>query len=54
MGDQVTGTRIGQRALLRRERVPEGATIVVRGESDTRDKLRRHAGRTARAWSLDG
>jgi hypothetical protein len=34
--------------------VPEDATIVVRGGSDTLDKLRRHAERTARAWSLDG
>lgn len=34
--------------------MPEGATIVVRGGSDTRDKLRRHAERMARAWSLDG
>jgi hypothetical protein len=31
-----------------------GATIVVRGGSDTRDKLRRHSERTARAWALDG
>jgi len=54
MGDQMTGSRIEQRALLRPERVPQGATIVVRGGSDTRDKLRRHAERTARAWSLDG
>jgi len=54
MADQMTGSRIEQRALLRAERVPEGATIVVRGGSDTRDKLRRHAERTARAWSLDG
>jgi hypothetical protein len=54
MADQMTGSRIEQRVLLRAERVPEGATIVVRGGSDTRDKLRRHAERTARAWSLDG
>jgi hypothetical protein len=54
MADQMTQSRIEQRALLRAEQVPEGATIVVRGGSDTRDKLRRHAERTARAWSLDG
>jgi hypothetical protein len=54
MADQMTGIRIEQRALLRSELVPQGATIVVRGGSDTRDKLRRHAERTARAWSLDG
>jgi hypothetical protein len=54
MGDQMTGSRIEQRALLRREQVPQEATIVIRGGSDTRDKLRRHAERTARAWSLDG
>jgi hypothetical protein len=29
-------------------------TIVVRGGRDTAEKLRRHAQRTARAWSLDG
>jgi hypothetical protein len=28
--------------------------LVVRGGRDTVDKLRAHAGRTARAWSLDG
>jgi hypothetical protein len=50
----MTGGRIEQRELLRTERAPQGATIVVRGGSDTRDKLRRHAERTARAWSLDG
>jgi hypothetical protein len=27
---------------------------VVRGGRDTPDKLRKHADRTARAWSLDG
>jgi hypothetical protein len=54
MADQITGSRIEQRALLRAEQVPGGATIIVRGGSDTRDKLRRHAERTARAWSLDG
>jgi hypothetical protein len=54
MPDQMTDGRIEQRELLRTERVPHGATIVVRGGSDTRDKLRRHAERTARAWSLDG
>lgn len=54
MGDQVAGSRIEQSALLRAEQVPQGATIVVRGGRDTRDKLRRHAERTARAWSLDG
>lgn len=54
MADQMTGSRIEQRTLLRAERAPENATIVVRGGSDTRDKLRRHSERTARAWSLDG
>src|SRR5882762_3654143 len=54
MADQTTGNRIEQRALLRTEQLPEGATIVIRGGTDTRDKLRRHAERTARAWSLDG
>jgi hypothetical protein len=54
MTSQTTGNRIEQRRLLRNERVPEDATIVVRGGSDTLEKLRRHAERTARAWSLDG
>lgn len=31
-----------------------GATGLVRGGPDTREKLARHARRTARAWSLDG
>jgi hypothetical protein len=33
---------------------PAATTLVVRGGRDTPDKLRRHAERTARAWSLDG
>ncbi len=32
---------------------PADAVVVVRGGSDTVDKLRRHALRTARAWALD-
>jgi hypothetical protein len=52
--DQVTGNRIEQRRRLRADQVPEGTTVVVRGGADTRDKLRQHAQRTARAWSLDG
>jgi hypothetical protein len=54
MAHQMTASRIEQRTLLRAEKAPEGTTIVVRGGSNTRDKLRRHAERTARAWSLDG
>lgn len=54
MADQMTASRIEQRVLLRAERLPRESTIVVRGGSDTLDKLRRHAERTARAWSLDG
>jgi hypothetical protein len=54
MTDQMTEGRIEQRVLLRPEQVPQGATIVIRGGNDTHDKLRRHAERTARAWSLDG
>lgn len=46
--------RIEQRELLRAEQPLPGTTIVVRGGRDTVDKLRRHALRTARAWSLDG
>ena len=46
--------RIEQRALLRSEQPPADTTLVVCGGRDTVDKLRRHAERTARAWSLDG
>ena len=46
--------RIEQRALLRAGRPPAQTTLVVRGGRDTVDKLRGHAQRTARAWSLDG
>jgi len=46
--------RIEQRELLRAEQPLPGTTIVVRGGRDTVDKLRSHALRTARAWSLDG
>ncbi len=46
--------RIEQRALLRAEQPPAETTLVVRGGRDTVDKLRGHAERTARAWSLDG
>ena len=46
--------RIEQRELLRAELAPPETTIVVRGGRDTVDKLRNHAQRTARAWSLDG
>jgi hypothetical protein len=54
MNSKIAGGRIEQRALLRHERPPAEATIVARGGSDTRAKLRRHVERTARAWSLDG
>jgi hypothetical protein len=50
----VQAGRIEQRRLLRAEQPLPGTTIVVRGGRDTLDKLRRHAQRTARAWSLDG
>jgi len=45
---------IEQRPLLRREAIPDDAVFVVRGGRDTPAKLRQHAERTARAWSLDG
>jgi hypothetical protein len=48
------GGRIEQRLRLRAEQPPAGTTLVVRGGRDTPDKLRGHAQRTARAWSLDG
>ena len=46
--------RIEQRPLLRREETLDETAVLVRGGADTRDKLRRHVQRTARAWSLDG
>jgi len=54
MNSKTSGGHIEQRALLRDEQAPLGATVFVRGGSDTRVKLRRHVERTARAWSLDG
>jgi hypothetical protein len=54
MAGKTAGNRIDQRPLLRDEQAPDSATVVVRGGTDTREKLRRHANRTARAWSLDG
>lgn len=48
------GQRIEQRPRLRAEQSPADATLVIRGGRDTPDKLRSHAQRTARAWSLDG
>ncbi len=50
----MSGGRIEQRALLRSEQPPADTTLVVRGGRDTVDKLRVHAERPARAWSLDG
>lgn len=47
------GERIEQRLRLRVEQPPAATTLVVRGGRDTADKLRTHAERTARAWSLD-
>ena len=48
------GERIEQRQRLRAEQPPAATTLVIRGGRDTADKLRSHAQRTARAWSLDG
>ena len=48
------GDRIEQRRRLRAEPPLSEAAVLVRGGPDTGDKLARHAGRTARAWSLDG
>jgi hypothetical protein len=50
----VPGDRIEQRLRLRAEPPLSEAAVLVRGGPDTRDKLARHAHRTARAWSLDG
>lgn len=49
-----TSGLIEQRPLLRIGDAPADAVVIVRGGSDSIDKLRRHALRTARAWSLDG
>lgn len=48
------GERIEQRQRLRAELPPAGTTLAIRGGRDTPDKLRSHAQRTTRAWSLDG
>jgi hypothetical protein len=50
----VPGDRIEQRSRLRAEPPLSATTVLVRGGPDTRDKLGRHAHRTARAWSLNG
>jgi hypothetical protein len=50
----VSGDRIEQRPRLRAEQPPVSTTLVIRGRSRYPDKLRSHALRTARAWSLDG
>jgi len=50
----VPGDRIEQRLRLRAEPPLSETAVLVRGGPDTGDKLARHAGRTARAWSLDG
>jgi hypothetical protein len=50
----VPGERIEQRPRLRAEQLPAATTLVIRGGRDTAGKLRSHAQRTARAWSLDG
>ena len=50
----MAGGRIEQRPRLRAEPPLPEATGLVRGGPDTREKLARHARRTARAWSLDG
>ena len=48
------GDRIEQRPRLRTGPLPGDTAVVARGGRDTVGKLRRHAQRTARAWSLDG
>jgi hypothetical protein len=50
----MAGERMEQRGRLRPEPSLTRSAVVVRGGTDTVDKLRRHAHRTARAWSLDG
>jgi hypothetical protein len=51
---RVPGERIEQRKRLRAEQPLVATTLIIRGGHDTVDKLRRHAERTVRAWSLDG
>jgi hypothetical protein len=48
------GEREEQRHQLRTEEPLVGGTPIVRGGPDSIEKLRRHAQRTARVWSLDG
>ena len=50
----MTSERIEQRQLLRPERVPDDAVIVVRGGPNSITRLARHALRTAQVWDLDG
>jgi hypothetical protein len=50
----MAGERIEQRSRLRAGQPPATTTLIIRGGRDTPDKLRSHAERTARAWSLDG
>jgi hypothetical protein len=50
----VPSRRIEQRLRLRADRPLDETALIVRGGRDTLDELRRHAQRTARAWSLDG
>ena len=50
----MTSERIEQRPLLRPERVPDDAVIVVRGGPNSIARLTQHALRTARFWDLDG
>ena len=42
------------RPMLRAEHAPDGAVVLIRGGPDTVEKLRKHAQKTALAWSLDG
>ena len=50
----MTSERIEQRSLLRAERVPDDAVIVVRGGPNSIARLTKHALRTAQFWDLDG
>jgi hypothetical protein len=51
---RVPGERIEQRTRLRAGQPLVAATLIIRGDADTVDMLRRHAERTERAWALDG
>ena len=49
----MSGGRIEQSERLRDEKPPDDTVIVIRGGPDTLAKLKKHATRTARAWTMN-